>query len=956
MRLKMQSNMRNFSTSSAVKAFLSSLALFVMVLSSAHAAGLGKLTVLSSLGQPLRAEIELTSVAAEEVDSIVVKLASFDAYRQANLEFNQVLRSLKFSVEKRGTRPIIRLTSTQALNEPFVGMLLELSSSSGRLTREYTFLLDPAELRTSSPAIAIAPTPAPVAVPAPVQAAPEPVASAKPTMPVVAAKDTTQVKAAPEKSVDESSEKIKEIKAKAASLKAKADAEEMAEAEEAAKAQALAKAEAKGKTKEGSKGGTEYKVKKGDSLAAIAKKYKHDDVTLEQMLVATYRANTDAFIGNNMNRMRVGRVLTMPDAETASSVGKPEARKVIVAQTTDFTNYRNKLAEQAAKSAPQQADAAAQAAGGKITAKVEERATAAKESQDKLKLSKASVTASSSGKTSAGVASAEDLLAKDKALSDANTRLAEMQKNVSDLQKIVDLQSQRLAAQQDQATKAATQQQVADQAAAAQKQAAEQAAAAQKAGASASAAASASASTPAASVPPAASAPVVSAPAKPAVKQVAPPPPPPPSFLDELLENPLMLGGIGIGVLLIAYIVVRSRRKKKEEPKLGGSMVADSRDSPNSLFGSAGGQSVDTNNSIFNSGFTPSASLLDANEVDPVAEADVYIAYGREAQAIEILKEALRAHPERNALRVKLLEIYASQKDVYAFDLLAGELYGLTKGEGPEWVYAAGLGVAIDPSNPLYAGGDISEELLERPTSLQASMTQPSPESDPEVLLETPRKHETATPTGDKAQPTAVQIERPDLPLDLVAPPPVAEKAPLNFDLAESTVVGSKEAAKSEVQQAHAPLNFDLGDFSPKKNEPPAPVTTGVTVSEVPAVDFDRMVEFKPASDNKPSQPAPETKTDQAEPPKPVATSSGGFDFGGINLELDPATGAANGGKSKPSSSRSGNVEMETKIELAAAYLGIGDKEGARELLDEVIQEGAPEQVEKAKEALAKIT
>jgi pilus assembly protein FimV len=61
----------------------------------------------------------------------------------------------------------------------------------------------------------------------------------------------------------------------------------------------------------------------------------------------------------------------------------------------------------------------------------------------------------------------------------------------------------------------------------------------------------------------------------------------------------------------------------------------------NSMFGSTGGQSVDTNNSVFNSNFAPSASQLDANEVDPVAEADVYIAYGRDSQAEEILKRGV---------------------------------------------------------------------------------------------------------------------------------------------------------------------------------------------------------------------------------------------------------------------------------------------------------------------------
>ncbi len=124
----------------------------------ANAAGLGKLTVLSALGQPLRAEIELTAVSNDEASHLVAKLASPDAYRAANVEFNPALLSLRFAVEQRGGRQFVRITSPQPLNEPFVDLLLELSWDNGRLVREYTFLLDPAELRTTQSAqVAAAP-------------------------------------------------------------------------------------------------------------------------------------------------------------------------------------------------------------------------------------------------------------------------------------------------------------------------------------------------------------------------------------------------------------------------------------------------------------------------------------------------------------------------------------------------------------------------------------------------------------------------------------------------------------------------------------------------------------------------------------------------------------------------------------------------------------------------------
>ena len=999
MPLRMHTYMRKSFSSLAVKAFLSAFALCVLTLTSVHAAGLGKLTVLSALGQPLRAEIELTSVTREEVGNIVVKLASYDDYRKANLEFTSVLHSLRFTVEQKGQRHFVRVSSAQALNEPFLGMLLELRSTSGRLTREYTFLLDPAELRRADPVVATAPVrPRPVATPmpapAPADAAPKPVAVAP-----VAEKPATSTRS-PE-----------EIKARAQALKAKT--------ETADKPVAKGKPEAVADAKPKAEKAVQYKTKRGDALAVIAKKHKHEEVSLEQMLVSIYQTNPDAFIGKNMNRMREGRVLTMPDAETAGSVSTADARKVIVAQAADFSAYRNKLAEQAAQTTPKESADTAQAAGGKITAKVEEKAAAAKDSQDKLKLSKAGVKPAAVDKASAGAGSAEDKAAQEKAAADERARVKELEKNVSDLQNVLNLKNKQLAEQQKQAElqkQADLQKQQADQAAAAKKLADEQAAAAKKLAdeqLAAAAAAKTAASTPAASAPaasataasvpaasaPAVTAPVVSAPkasvaAKTTVKKyVPPPPPPPPSFFDEMLDNPMMLGGIGIVVLLILYLFVRSRAKKKQQSALGGSLVTENRDSPNSLFGSSGGQSVDTNNSIFNSGFTPSASLLDANEVDPIAEADVYIAYGREAQAVEILKEALRSHPERNALRVKLLEIYASQKDVNAFDLLAGELYGLTRGEGEEWVYVAGLGMSIDPNNPLYAGGDVSEEMLDRPTSLQGSMTQPSPDQDPEVRLEAPRLADAEAVSLD-SRPTREQIEAPDFPLDLgIAAPLIGDdkasmdfNAPMDFDAPQQEAAKPEHgpldfdlnlpSVKEEEKPAPAALDFDLGDFGIKK-EAVSEETAGVMVSEVSAAEFERMTEFKSqasdavaaAEDLKAQLDAADRELEaiekvepysavppaapQTEASKPAAPAPVEFDFGAINLDLEPAVVQKT---VEQVATRASSVEMDTKIELAAAYLGIGDKEGARELLDEVIQEGSPVQIEKAKEALAKIS
>ena len=128
----------------------------------------------------------------------------------------------------------------------------------------------------------------------------------------------------------------------------------------------------------------------------------------------------------------------------------------------------------------------------------------------------------------------------------------------------------------------------------------------------------------------------------------------------------------------------------------GETSFLESRLQPDSFFGASGGQRIDTRDAGgSSSSMTYSLSQLDAiGDVDPVAEADVYLAYGRDLQAEEILKEAMRSNPERLAIRTKLLEVYAKRRDIKGFELLATQLYALTRGEGEDWAKAQELGAA----------------------------------------------------------------------------------------------------------------------------------------------------------------------------------------------------------------------------------------------------------------------
>jgi len=985
--------------SSALKKLTAAVASALVLSSAAHAAGLGKLTVLSALGQPLRAEIELTAVSSDEASGLVAKLASPEAFRSANIDFNPALLSLRFAVEQRNGRQFIRVTSTQPLNEPFVDMLLELSWNNGRLVREYTFLLDPAELRATQSA-QVAASEAPAARPR--------------------ADSTAQAAAAP--AAPAAAERPRRGRARAA--------EEGSE------------------TASRAAGASSYRVKPGDSLGRIAAQLKPVDVSLDMMLVALYRANPDAFIGNNMNRLKSGRILSVPDTGSVQSLNDGEAHGVVVAHAADFNAYRNKLAGQVGAAEPVKAPQAGQSAGGKITAKVEERPTAANESQDQLRLSKAPAAGAAAGK--GATMGAEDTIAKQRELEEAQQRVKELERNVGDLEKLATIKSKGGAEAQQNA---------------------------------ASAPAAAAPATPKAQDKPA---PKKLATIRPAAKPAAKPEP---GLLDFILDNLALVGG-GAAALLLGGLLLAQRRKKKEvklvpEPSILGVPTEPA----HSLFAETGGHSVDTNNSVFNSSFAPSASQLDTNEVDPVAEADVYIAYGRDAQAEEILKEALRTHPERYPVRLKLLEIYASRKDQRAFETQAGELYSMTRGQGDEWAQAAALGLSIDPLNPLYATGGAQADAAPAPgepaqalmskdfddafgadlTAAPAPAHEPmnfeqhfagamgtaQPAVQPETVAAAPVPAEDehtldfdlgglafepvsseepkpvqadhgehvldfdmggfdATPAAapaEPAEPLAAAAETParageplDFSFDMDFGAPAVNPVPQpaiqpaeaaddlsfgDFDLDDTIPAPASASAAAEIAAPNS--DFDMANLAKEFDLPPLPAapeeTSPATELKDPLFDLDTMdFGLEPATPSAApaaapaANPAPALSLEdelfgladlEAElptaTPAPVETAEyaphdmlepakvdTAFDLGGFDLDLpgdharalpeaETVTAAA-----APAEMSAAHMEMETKLDLAIAYQEIGDKEGARELLEEVIKGGSGEQVSKA--------
>ena len=788
----------------------------------------------SALGESLKAEIEVTSITPEEAASLNLRIAPPASYRAAGIEYNAALPTATLQIVKRADgRSVLRLVSDRSVLEPFVDVIVEANWNSGRLVREYTMLFDPPNNRLAAsppvPAVAsLAPAPAtttPGPAPAPMAAAPI-AAPAAPPMPAPMTRPATPPRA------------------KALGAPAPAPAP-------------LAAAPAPG--------ADSYKVKPGESLSRVAARTQRPGISLDQMLVSLFRGNPQAFIADNINKLKAGAVLTVPSAEQAAQVPPAEAREIVIAQSTDFGAYRQKLAA-GAGAAP--AAQPARQAKGQVQTQVDDRKAGTAAAPDRLTLSQGSAKPAGAGA--------------DK--KDDQARLAELNRNVEELKKLQGATATAPAATQPGSPVAPSAAVVA----------------------SAPVVAGNTAPPPAAPVSPPSPGPSV---AKPLPVPGAAPAAEGPGFLDSVLDNALLLPGAGVLVLLLAGVGLYKLRGRKRKPA-GETSFLESRLQPDSFFGASGGQRVDTRDAApasrsgNSSSMNYSMSQLDAiGDVDPVAEADVYLAYGRDLQAEEILKEAMRASPERVAVRTKLLEVYAKRRDSKAYELLATQLYNLTRGQGEDWAKAQSMGLAIDSDNALYQPGGAPEGARAGGPAVAdalGAVTQPYTEPPPQPMFE-PAPDATLDSGPDSVL---------DLDLDLdFAPPPPASPAP----------------SATEVTQPYPPPNLMRLDRAPddlpktvaiprkpSKATPPTPAPAPVGNM----LDFD----LGALSDEQP-------RTITIQPPAPSGTPSGFGDFDLGDAPTMPLESSA----------------LARKLELAEEFRQIGDLEGARDLLEEVLakSEGA---------------
>jgi pilus assembly protein FimV len=1015
--------------------------LLLLPASAAFAVGLGGLSVQSALNEPLKATVPVYGVTDEERRSLRVILAPREAFRAAGLERADLLSGLKFSLDQVNGEDLIRITSEQPIAEPYLHFLVELNWAGGRLLREYTALLDPPlyaeqQARPVTAPVTAPPPPAPVAMPEP---APQPKApkakaeaAAPPPPPAAPSKAQAEPSAPPKKGL----------------LGPPKVSQGRSEVFDTGPVAAEATAPAAAVDEIGP-------TRSGDTLWKIAQDLKPRlGVDEYQIMAALVRENPEAFIDGNMNLLKRGQILSVPDAEDVRAISRDSAVADYSTQLDAWEQYRQRLAASApvvaeaggakpAAPAMEKKPAAAKKAGAEPTT----AAGAEKEGSDLLRIVQASADADTQGsQAEAGGTSEkagngakgpgeaelstmraklatleEDVVTKESENSELRERVKMLEEQVANAQRLISIQEENLALAQRQAEQAAEARRAApaeESAKAAQPPAPAQTAAAEPAAAAATA-------PPPAAVEPVKPAPVKPA-AKPAPKPAAPPAPskarvvqapPEKSLMDtvmDFLSGWVSTVGVGIAVVLLGVVGLWFYRRRRsiaefEESILSGSAL-DSR--PNT--GDSSDEAPGTDTSFLSDFGVPGMGSMHADEVDPLAEAEVYLAYGRSEQAEEVLKEAITRLPDRAELKLKLLEIYQQRGDVKGFETFAEEMYpAMGEDQDDLWPKIAAMGRKLNPGNPLFrienvagaesGGASASDDEIAVPTPGDTLEPFPEPEPDDGLELDLDEFMEAedegeasgtdlaaAAATGEEGiefslEDEAAAGEELDLDATLNVESPLGGdqegfefKEPggtaslLEEDTAELDAPAPTDAESTDTLDLEAPvgdeeeLTLDFGDeeLTPADVEDTdrlAKVHEGVAGTE----DVARTQKL-PTLDDADFNLSAELDAGELEWETDEAEIGSGLEFDSPDMqtaepEFAPAEEAEVGAEAamQAGAEEAGQVDWDetaTKLDLAKAYIDMGDEAGARSILDEVLEEGDDAQRRQAQELASQLT
>lgn len=835
------------------------VSLFVIILmlpcAVIQAAGLGKLTLNSALGQPLNAEIDIVATNSDEAQSLKASVAAREAYTQAGINYESILSTVKASIESRTNgNPYIKLTSPQAVNDPFLMILMELNWASGRILREYTVLLDPVEAKTQNLAAA----------------------NSNPT-PIMTA---TRLDA--EKSPD-----IGENNQTAISSKSKNSSSSQ--------------------TKK-----TYGPVNRGDTLSSIARQVLPAGVDLNQMLVALYRANRGAFIANNMNLLRTGVVLKIPEGSEITVIDTSMAKAEIKTQIGDWRSYRGKLATISRESPA--SHTISQSDQGQITTSIDKKSIAASGTpKEVLKLSSGAQLLDKNDQIAESALAdrlrmmEEDAIARNLALQEANQRVAMLEKSIENMKQLLELKDSVLAQAQIKAESVTRQPEVRSPVAVnalTEKD--------PKLGVDS---------------PQVQEAPVI----QPATEAIIPNTSASPlqspetterSVIDQLFDYIEYIGAALTLVLLLTLLILKRRRDQlKDDVEEDDITNEDFSSSMRSRMASmAAAQTAmppaDTNQSVSEKAeddltYENINAYSGTEEQDEAFDKDV-TSYEEDAERVE-KSDSDTASISESQVEDELLPENL-QQDI-GTDL---------KEDYSQFTDSSQKGGSIEFANEI--DFDLSDEIDEGKKNL-ASNQSFSIEDSVKESTEFQDDSESVKEANVSDYALEIDFDEPEQPLDSVDSSDKAiekDNEGIDFDLANSDIDLTEEESANEIE---IPKMTESNSFDNNAERP--------SLAAEP-LEFDQ---------------SQEAATDKMESESLSQVPE--LELADINLDLED-TNSVDEKVEKADLNDTGEQwqEIETKLDLAKAYLEMDDKEGAKEMLEEVIRDGDTKQQKAAKKML----
>ncbi|MDX1560428.1 MAG: FimV/HubP family polar landmark protein, partial [Marinobacter sp.] len=712
----------------------------------AQALGLGEIELQSYLNEPLDAEIVLPQSRGVNPADVFVNIASEQAYERVGLDRNQFLSKLRFQVVTRNDGSlIVNVSSREPLREPYLNFLLELTWPSGRLMREYAVLVDP-----------------------PVYAEESGVQEQVSTPTV----STTQTTSQP--TTSRSAESVRR------------------------------QAQAERSLSSGYQADTFGPTGASDTLWTIASRMRPDNsVSMQQVMLAIQDLNPNAFMGNNINRLKRGEVLRVPSMDQIQSRTRAEATRLVAQQNQEFQSPQRTVDATAAQQ-PEPAAPGAATSGG-----------------DELKLVVAEETGSESteggsaggdselpGGVDAGTAVAmEELESARRENDELNSRVEDLQDQVQTLQRLLELKNTQLAEMQQayggepteqaapvegEAADVAAEESPAQEDMAAVDEAADDegpvavdadmteteseaddvAGSAEMAGSEAmadEAAETTETGEPAEATgvadtdeptvsdeaetdqETAAAAPAASEPAE--AEEPAPKPAPqaadkgfPGNVIDAITGNPMYQIALGGGlVVLLLLLLLLARRNANREKAFYEQLNSEADEGADSFD-----LSLDEEDQESAAG-------------DALSEADSYIAYGQHDRAAQTLETAISREPSRTDLRLKLLGVYADTQDRGSFEKQFREVEAL---EDEEALVAANeLRARLEEAESMPSIDDLESQL--RSDSFATSLESEVAGEEPAEKQDKPDSDELLADQFDAAQEEPVENEFGDFDSDL---------------------------------------------------------------------------------------------------------------------------------------------------------------------------------------------